>query len=208
MQPARYPRFERTGVFLLVMVGLVHVSLSEITYAQRKAVPAAPPPAAKSVPQGAPAAVRYGMEGLPQPVIEMREAIQAAVRSGRIEELKVAIELNEMKPAFGEGAVGDPIAWLRQSSGDGEGREVLAALANILDAGYVTLPLGRDVENSKVYIWPHFAETGVANLTPEREVELLRLVPPASAKAMRESGRYTYWSLGIGADGVWHFLRK
>ncbi len=208
MLSASLSKLQRTGVVLLVMLSVVHVSLSGSTYAQRKTAPTVAPPVAKAGPHTGAPVVRYGREGLPQPVLEMHEAIQAAIRSGRIEDLKVAIELNEMKPAFGAGAVGDPIAWLKQQSADGEGREVLAAMADILDAGYVTLPLGRDAENSKVYIWPHFAETGVVNLTPEREVELLRLVPVAAAKAMRESGRYAHWSLGIGADGVWHFLRK
>jgi hypothetical protein len=168
------------------------------TQAPAKAQPAAP----------VEPSVRYGVEGLPQPVIEMREAILAAVRSGRIEELKGAIELNEIKPAFGDAPAGDPIAWLKQASADGEGREVLAALADILDSGFTTIPLGRDPENNKVYVWPHFAETGVTALSPEREVELLRLVPQAQAKAMREKGRYDHWRVGIGADGVWHFLRK
>ena len=140
--------------------------------------------------------------------MDMREAILAAVRAGRIEELKTAIELNEMKPTFGDGPVPDPIAWLKQMSSDGEGREILAQLANILEAGFVALPLGRDPENTAVFIWPHFAETGVRNLTPEREVELLRLVPAAAAKAMRDKGAYDHWRIGIGADGVWHFLRR
>ena len=193
---------KRTGVVVLMMLILVHALHGASASAQKaKSAAKAPPAVAELV-------VRYGVEGLPQPVIEMREAILSAVRSGRIEEIKIAIELNELKPTFGDGPAGDPLAYLKQVSGDGEGREILAALANILEAGYVTLPLGRDPENTKVFVWPYFAETGVANLTPAREVELLRLVPPAAAKAMREDGKFTYWQIGIGADGVWHFLRK
>ena len=73
--------------------------------------------------------------------------------------------------------MGDPVAYWKKISGDGEGREVLAALAEILDAGYVTVPLGRDLENNRIYVWPYFAEVPLRKLTPAQQVELLRLVP-------------------------------
>ena len=108
----------------------------------------------------------YGSEGLPAPVREMREAMLSAVKSGRIEELRHAYELNELKPDLGVPAVkADPVAHWKQISGDGEGREVLAALSLILEAGYVVLPLGRDIENNRVYIWPYFAEVPLETLT-------------------------------------------
>ena len=208
MLPARTSIAPRAGVFLMALVSIVHVSLTGNGYGQTKGSPSSATAARPAKPIAPPPAVRYGTDGLPQPVIEMREAIGAAIRSGRVEDLRTAIELNEMKPVFGDGSASDPIVWLKQNSADGEGRELLAAVAGILDAGYVVLPLGRDAENNKVFVWPHFAETGVTALTPEREVELLRLVPQQAAKAMRETGAYDHWRIGIGADGVWHFLRK
>ena len=45
--------------------------------------------------------VRYGTDRLPGPVQDMREAILGAVRSGRIDELRHAWELNELKPDLG-----------------------------------------------------------------------------------------------------------
>ena len=39
-------------------------------------------------------------------------------------------------------------------------------------------------------------------------VELLQLVGPAEAKAMREKKKWTWWRLTIGADGTWHSLKK
>ena len=192
----------RAAVFLMVPTLLVH------------AMPGPEPARAQSSqPRAGGAAkpetqVRYGSKGLPGPVLEMREAILAAVRSGRIEDLVTAIELNEIKPMFADAPLADPIGHLKQASADGEGREILAAIAAILDAGWVALPLGRDIENNRVYVWPHFAETGVASLSPAREVELYRLVPHAEVRKMREAGRYNSWRIGIGADGVWHYLRK
>jgi hypothetical protein len=161
--------------------------------------------------QGEPATslqVQYGTEKLPIPVQEMREAILSAVRTGRIEELRHAYELNELKPDLGPTATGDPVAYWKKISGDGEGREILAALGEILESGYVVVPLGPDLENNKVYVWPYFAEVPLDKLRPRQEVELLRLVPPSAAKEMKATRKYTHWRIAIGADGTWHSLRK
>jgi hypothetical protein len=196
------------GLFLLVQFFLVHCdgwlfpALSQAS-APKSASPKKQQPPAAPFPQ-----VRYGNEGLPAPVQDMREAILGAIRSGRIEDLRHAWELNELKPDLGVPSVGDPIAHWKQISGDGEGREILAALAEILEAGYVVLPLGRDIENNRLYVWPYFAEVPLDKLTPPQEVELLRLVPPATAKDMRSAGKYSHWRVVIGADGTWHSFRR
>jgi len=194
------------AVFLLALLGLVHVcAFAHETLAQRAERKPAPANAqnARAGPQ-----IRYGTEGLPAPVLEMREAILTAVRSGSIEDLRTAVELNEMKPAIADTAVGDPIAYWRQVSADGEGREILAALGQILEAGYVALPIGRDIENNRVYVWPYFAEVAPGKLTPAQETELLAIVPAAMAEDMKKGGRYTFYKLGIGADGTWHFFLR
>jgi len=183
------------ALFLLAQFSLVYCDgsrlhpLSEPAAAKSGVKPPDQSTAAKapaSTPAPAPQ-VHYGTDGLPPPVEEMREAILSAVRSGRIEDLLHAWDLNELKPDLGV-ATSDPIAHWKQISGDGEGREILAALAQILDAGYVVLPLAR--------------------LTPAQEVELLRLVSPAALKEMRSAGTYTHWRIVIGADGTWHAFRK
>jgi hypothetical protein len=152
--------------------------------------------------------VHYGTEGLPRPVLDMREAILAAVEAGDVEELRHAFDLNDPKPDLGAPPNTDPVAHWKRLSGDGQGREVLAALSLILEAGYVALPLGPDLENNLHYVWPYFAEWPLDRLTPRQEVELLRLVSPAAARTMKEQGKYTHWRLVIGADGSWHALRK
>jgi hypothetical protein len=196
------------GLFLLVQFPLVHC-LGWVSPGLSQAAKAKSGSTKKQQPAAAPAPdVRYGSEGLPAPVEDMREAILSAVRSGRIEELRHAWELNELKPELGVASVGDAIAHWKQISGDGEGREILAALAEILDAGYVVLPLGRDLENNRLYVWPYFAEVPLDKLSPVQEVELLRLVPPAVAKEMRTAGKYTHWRIVIGADGTWHSFRR
>jgi hypothetical protein len=194
------------AIVVLALPSLVHC-LGGAEPALAQAAKAKPESAKK---QGGSAGleINYGTAKLPAPVAEMREAILAAVRSGDIEELRHAYELNELKPELGPDPVGDPVAYWKKISGDGEGREVLAALAQILDAGYVAVPLGRDLENNRIYVWPYFAEVPLQKLTPAQQVELLRLVPPAAAKEMMATGKYTYWRLAIGADGTWHHFRK
>ena len=138
----------------------------------------------------------------------MREALLAAIESGDIEDLRHAYDLNDLKPDLGAPPKTDPVAHWKRISGDGQGREVLAALSLILDAAYVELPLGPDLENNRVYVWPYFAEWPMAKLTPRQEVELLRLVPPSAVREMKDKGKYTHWRLVIGADGTWQTLRK
>lgn len=156
----------------------------------------------------APGSISYGTEKLPPAVIDMREAILTAVRSGRIDDLRPAIQMNELKPDFGAAAKEDPIGHFRRASGDGEGREILAILAELLDSGYTTLPTGRDPENNRLLVWPYFAEIPLDKLTPGQQVELMRLVSPAAAKAMIDAKRYTWWRLAIAADGTWHTFVK
>ena len=134
---------------------------------------------------------------------EMRDAIQAAVQTGDISELEHAIAWNELPPEFGEDAGDDPIAFLKAQSADGEGREVLAIMANLLALSPASLPIGADHENNTVFIWPYLAELPLDKLTPEQQVDLLRLMPAAEAKALQQSKKWTWWRLAIGADGTW-----
>ncbi|MGE0630225.1 MAG: hypothetical protein AB7O43_20715 [Hyphomicrobiaceae bacterium] len=139
----------------------------------------------------------------------MRYAILSAAEIGDIAELKHAIDLNELKPDLGAPAGGDPIAHLKAISGDGEGRDLLAVLSLILESGWAAVPGGKDVENNRIYVWPYFAEIPLDQLKPVEEVALYRLVRPAEVKAMKAVGRWTWWKLSIGADGVWHsFTRR
>jgi hypothetical protein len=145
---------------------------------------------------------------LPVPVEEMRHAILAAAHSGNIEDLREPLDWNELKPEVAAPPGEDPIAHWKKTSGDGNGREILAVLADILPMRAAELPLGKDLENNIIYVWPYLAEMDIANLTPAQEVDLLRLVGPAEAKAMREKKKWTWWRLTIGADGTWHSFKK
>lgn len=145
---------------------------------------------------------------LPVPVEEMRQAILAAAHSGNIEDLREPLDWSEMKPVVAAAAGEDPIAHWKKTSGDGNGREILAVLAEILPMRAAELPLGKDLENNIIYVWPYLAEMDLSKLSPAQEVDLLQLVGPAEAKAMREKKKWTWWRLTIGADGTWHSFKK
>jgi hypothetical protein len=203
MPPRLQPRFSR---LVLVLAGLLLVHAGTSPALERRGGP------------GAPETERHGHLGaqvaparakpLPAPVEEMREAILAAAHSGRIEDLIVPLDWNEMKPDTAASAGEDPIARWKKLSGDGQGREILAVLANILEMPPAELPLGKDIENNIIYVWPYLAEAKLDQLTPAQEVDLLRLVSPEKAKAMQKAKKWTWWRLTIGADGTWHSFRK
>jgi hypothetical protein len=140
---------------------------------------------------------------LPPEVQRMRQAILSAATSGDIEALRVAIDMNELKPVFAKGPVGDPIAYLKAKSEDGNGREMLAILFNLLTTGYAITNAGTKDE---MVVWPYHAVLKPSEITPAQEVELYRFLPPKRWKEMVAQGKYGYFSIGIAKDGVWHYF--
>jgi hypothetical protein len=146
--------------------------------------------------------VLYDFKALPDPVKRMLMAIAGAAESGNIEAMRPVFESNELKPMVAPSFVDDPIAFWKKASADGTGRDVLAAMLNVLSSGYVHMGQGKD----EIFVWPYFAETDLAKLTPAQEVELYRIVPPELALAMKKSGKYAYYRLGVSPTGVWQYF--
>jgi hypothetical protein len=145
---------------------------------------------------------------LPMLTAEMREAILAAVRSGRLADLKIALELNELKPDVSDERIDDIIAHWQATSTDGSGKEILNILDKVLASNPAIVPLGRDIENNAIYIWPYFAERDLAKLTPTEETELTTLVGSDEAAKLKAAKRWAWYRLAIGADGTWHSFKR
>ncbi len=195
---------------LLMAVGLVHGALPRSGVFDT--AKAAPPSQAPSVgplqsPAAAPGAAP-AVTTLPPAVGEMREAILEAVHSGRLEDLAVAVDLNELKPELAATPVPDAIAYWRSVSADGSGRDLLALLGVLLESPFAVTPLGRDPENTRLFVWPTFADRPLATLTPEEDALLARLESTGKVATMMAAGRYTGWRVVIGGDGVWHSFRR
>jgi hypothetical protein len=140
---------------------------------------------------------------LPPAVQRMRQAILKAATTGDIEELRVPIEMNELHPVFAKARVPDPIAYLKSVSADGNGREMLAILFNLLTTGYAITNPGTDKE---MIIWPYHAVIPLNGLNPSQEVEIYRFLPPMRVKEMAARGKYSFYSVGMSRDGVWHYF--
>lgn len=200
-------RLQRLAAAGRLCVALLVMAVVCLVHADRLGLPAVAGEKAAETSKATPKErAFYG--ALPQSVIDMREQILAAVHAGNVAELKDAIEWNEIKPDFGEPANADPIAYWKKISADGQGREVLAVLANLLALPPARLAIGKDPENTMVYVWPYLSELPLDRLTPGEEVDLYRLMPAEVAKSAKAAKKWTWWRLAIGADGTWHTFRK
>ncbi|WP_188609040.1 hypothetical protein [Chelatococcus reniformis] len=140
---------------------------------------------------------------LPPLVARMRAAIIEAAQTGDVEKLRLALERNEMPPLLSKGQTGDPIAGLKARSGDGDGRETLGILLDVIEGPYVHLKPGTAEE---MYVWPWFAAYPPTELDAGQRVEVYRILRAAEFKASLATGRYSSWRLGIGPDGTWHYF--
>jgi hypothetical protein len=138
----------------------------------------------------------------------MREMILQAVASGDVEELRTALDWNELKPQVADAPVGDAIAHWKAQSLDGTGADILAVLGEVLRQPHAVLPVGRDLENNRLYVWPRFAEVSGAELSPTEREARARLIPAELQAEMARTSRYLWWRLVIGADGTWHAFMK
>ena len=141
---------------------------------------------------------------LPEPVRRTRELLLDAARSGDIKRLAALVGRGPTQTQLSTAETPeDPEAFLRAASGDPEGHEVMAILAEVLEAGFVHLDEGQD---SEIYVWPYFAALPIGNLTPQQKVELFRIITGGDYEEMVEFGAYVFYRLGIAPDGSWRFF--
>jgi hypothetical protein len=172
-----------------------------IAHAQQRASPPPKPPE-----------ISRDLESLPQNVRRMRALILEAARSGDSTTLRKPIEWNEVPPSFGKGApkgakgpsmADELLRFFRERSGDGQGRETMGQLVNVLAVGHARINAGQPQE---MFVWPYFAVLDPRLLTPEQEVDVYRVMGAAQLAEWREKGRFPYWRIGIGPDGTWHYF--
>ncbi|GAB4519030.1 MAG: hypothetical protein Tsb0019_19410 [Roseibium sp.] len=156
-----------------------------------------------TAPSGAPPQVLYNTAVLPRPVARMHSQLKEAAVNGDLNRLRMVLESNEMPPTLSFGEIGDPIDFIKESSGDGEGFEILAILADILDAGFIHVDAGTPQE---MFVWPYFARYPLDGLTPDQKVEMFRIVTAGDFSEMRDFGAWTFYRVGIGPDGTLHYF--
>lgn len=148
--------------------------------------------------------IEYDIEKLPAPVKMMRQKIIDAAKTG---------DVNNLKPLLGTSGdptqlsvsdnVKDPIAYLKQLSGDGDGLEIMAIMIDLLNSGYAHLDQGDDEE---IYIWPYFVALPIDKLSKPQLVELFQIMTAGDLEEMKEIGTYSFFRIGITPDGTWRFF--
>jgi hypothetical protein len=192
------------------------VGTERIVVTPAPAPPAAPtaaaPAAAAPSPNPAPAVAGpeprpeiHAAGDLPPPAVaEMRRRLLEAAYSGDLERLRRLIGESPTPPIFSINEIGDPIEYIQTQSGDGKGLEVLAILTDVLEASWVRINPGTPQE---VYVWPSFAATSLADLPPNRLVEIYKIVTSSDFEEMKNVGHYTFYNVGIAADGSWRWFK-
>jgi hypothetical protein len=169
----------------------------------------APPPGARGTiepPNGVfvPAtAAQRDLSALPAPVVATRARIVEAAKSGSLDALAALVTANPVRVILEEGTTANPALLWRSQYPDSEGLELLAIVLDLLDSSFVRVNEGRPNE---LYVWPSYAHLRLGDLTPAQQVELYRLVTAYDYQQMLSVDAYTFFRLGIGPDGVWHYL--
>ena len=171
------------------------------TFEDRKAT-ARPAPA--SDPKAVLPEIHEGEADLPPAVAKMRRKILDAAYSGDMNRLKIAIQANEMPPIFSVNEIGDPIEFLERQSGDGKGMEILAILTTVLESDWVRLDAGKPQE---MFLWPAWAAIPPDRLTQAQMVKVYKILTSSDFEEMKSLNHYTFYSVGIGPDGTWHWFK-
>ena len=145
----------------------------------------------------------YDLSSLPASVAATRNALIKAARTGDVEALRPIYDRAQAPTMLSFGEIEDPITFLKLTSGDQEGREILAILIEVLEAGFIHRGAGTSEE---VFIWPYFYGVPLDTLTPAQEVELFEIVTAHDLEDMRLFGAYNFYRVGIAPDGSWAFF--
>ena len=134
---------------------------------------------------------------LPEAVQKRRLELIAIANAGDISLLGPILEADRTVVSFGE--PDDRLAYLKENSADGDGAQMLAILADILEAPYAALDGG---DGDPIYLWPYFAAfDGLAELTPAQRVDAYQLVSHEALEEMVQLEAWYWWRLSIGPSG-------
>ena len=141
---------------------------------------------------------------LPFPTRRMHELLLEAAKSGDIERLRPYIGYGDDVTMLSLGGIDeDPISFLKSLSGDSEGHELLAILAEVLETGFVHMDAGTEQE---IFVWPYFFAQPLDKLTPAQRVELFSVVTYGDYEDMAAFGAYIFYRVGITPEGRWRFF--
>jgi len=153
--------------------------------------------------QSAGAEIITNLSRLPSAVARTRERILTAARSGDLQQVLTLMQSNETMPVFSLSSDKNPVTYWKTNYPDSDGLEILSILVTVLETGFAHVDRGTPQE---MYLWPYFARTPLKSLTAAQKVELFKIVTGSDYRDMLDVDAYTFYRVGIGPDGVWHFF--
>jgi len=148
--------------------------------------------------------IRRDLSELPSTVAKTRDELIAAAKSGDVEMLRPILKRQTNPPVVSFGEVPDPIQFLRESSNDGEGRELLAIMIELLEAPYSIVPPQDGAP--QIYVWPAYASNDLENLTPAELIDVYKIVSHQDLEEMQLFGGWYFFRVGIDANGEWRYF--
>ena len=140
----------------------------------------------------------HDVEHLPGPVAETRQRLIEAAQTGEIEALEPIFAAQPSPPLVaGFRPVDNAVASLQSQSGDAEGREILAILIELLEAGFVRV----GPRDGGTFVWPYFAEVPLTSLSAHHYVDVYRVLTAIDVEALVRMRAYTFFRVGIAPDG-------
>lgn len=148
--------------------------------------------------------VQYDLTKLPEPVQRMRQMLVDVAVSGDIEKIRALVGTGGRATLLSMSeATPDSVVYLKSQSGDEQGREILAILEEVLNAGYVHINAG---EPNELYVWPYFFGMPLDKLNPRQTVELFKIITGGEYEEMSQFGAYLFYRVGITPVGEWAFF--
>lgn len=141
---------------------------------------------------------------LPAKVAHMRDLLMRAARSGDIEHFRPLLNAHPNLPLLSFGEVDNPIEFLRESSNDGEGLELMGIMLELLEAPFA-IKVAEEGE-PKMFVWPAYATHNLQGLSNQELVEVYKLVSHLDVEEMRLYGGWYFFRIGIDENGVWRFF--
>lgn len=141
---------------------------------------------------------------LPEAARKTHDQLVSAAKRADLQAIRELIGTGDTATTLSIGGLeGDPIEFLKETSGDADGYELLAILLEVLEAGFVHVDAGTE---SEMYVWPYFFTWPFEKLTPQMKVELFRILTAGDVQDSADFGGYIFYRVGIRPNGQWDFF--
>jgi hypothetical protein len=142
--------------------------------------------------------VSHDLSLLPEAVQARVAELKAIAASGDVEALRPILEGDHTTVSFG--GPDDATAYLKDASADKQGVELLALMADLLEAPFAAMDGG---DGDPVYVWPHLAayDQGFADLSAADRVVAYQIMGYEAFEEMKPLDAWYYWRLYIEPHG-------